>query len=202
MTLVIVFTALAAVIVWLLMSSIRLRFSFDDSEKLVAASYTLLCVRIDFEATRGHVTVGMLPVFRFRLKRKPKPEKPKRKRRLKFKLKWSDFKIDYLYQFKSCLSKIRIKYLDIKITGGFKSPYRTGQACALYWAAVGILPRLMKHISFNPDFDAEKIDFSGKGLVSLRLFYIIRLVYRLLADRIKNRIQVWFTFRRKGESYG
>nr|MBN2278829.1 DUF2953 domain-containing protein [candidate division Zixibacteria bacterium] len=184
-----------------LVSSIRIRFSLEHAAKKLWVSYTLLGVILDLTTKQGTVTIAKIPLYRFDMKRPTRPEK-KKKRKFRFKLKPSDFRVAYLEYFRSLLNKIRIDSLDLRVDGGFSDPYNTGRTCAFYWAAKGIFPRLMNHVTFNPDFDREDFDFYGRGNIALRLCHIIRFAGRILFEKLNKKIPQWYIIRRKGESYG
>ena len=103
------------------------------------------------------------------------------------------------------MSGMRIRELSIKIRGGFLEPFYTGKMFAYYCAARGAFPSLMSHVSFQPDFSAEKLEAEGKGLVSLRMYYILRFVFGILVDITKDKVRKLMSvpkIRQRGASYG
>ena len=52
------------------------------------------------------------------------------------------------------------------------------------------------------DFIYVKLNAEGKGLASLKMFYILRFVFGLLADKVKEKLNNLFVIRKKGASYG
>lgn len=103
---------------------------------------------------------------------------------------------------KRFIGKFSIDYLNIEIKGGFDDPYRTGQAVASYWAARGMLYPVMKYVHYYPDFDAEKFEFRGKGIVSIRVVHILVLVFSVLAEYLKIKVRQFFRSKKKGLAYG
>ena len=74
-------------------------------------------------------------------------------------------------------------------------------AVASYWAAKGMFRRLMSHINFYPDFKVDSLEIKGKGVVSLRVIYILVLVIRLLTIFIKWKIMNKDNAKKKGLAY-
>ena len=44
------------------------------------------------------------------------------------------------------------------------------------------------HVDFKPDFSSGSLIFEGKGLVTLRMFYIFRFVCSVLYDKLKQKV--------------
>ncbi len=211
MVLNLVILFLAAAILWLLLSSLKLRFIFDEKERWVSLAYTFIRVRADFLSRDITLQLFGAGVKRygfdsFRKKTKSSEEKPKVpvKDGEKKKRRWdiSMLHSGYLDPIGRLLGKIRIKYLDIDITGGVRDPFYTGQVYAFYWVLAGVWRPILRHVRFRPDFMAEKLKFRGKGIVSIRVVHILIMVMQFLTifigDKIKNRFKV----QRKGTVYG
>lgn len=195
MTLFIIIAALIILFVLLMAASIRIRARFDESEKMVAASYTFLKTAFDISEKRIYVSAAGIRLFSFPIKSDEKKEKkavvpdmaekekPKKKR-----FSFSDLNMKYLRMAKALIGGTKIRELAIKIRGGFTEPFYTGKMYGYYWAAKGMYPKLMSHVDFKPDFSSGSLIFEGKGLVTLRMFYILKFVCSLLFDRLKNKI--------------
>jgi len=209
MTILIIIAGFLFLFGLLLAASIKVRFNFDESEKALRVSYTLMSLMLDFREKKGKVAFAGLPLKKLDLKSRKKAAPPtekklrkgkKAKKKRSFGL--SFLKMKYLRMVKPLLSGIRIRKLMVKISGGFMEPFNTGKMYGYYWAARGICPKLMSHVVFRPDFSSEHLAFEGKGLVSLRMFYIFRFVFAILADMTKEKIAGLFVIRKRGECYG
>lgn len=212
MSIAIIVAPAAIIIGYLLYSSIIIRLKYKDTEKSVSASYSIVAVTIDLAQLRGWLSLLYVPVYRFDLRKKKKKaakaakkaikEKSDKKAKSKKRFGLSDLKLEYLIMAKELMSGIRIRQLQINISGGYREPFYTGKMFAYYCAARGIYPKLMSHIDFSPNFSSDKLKLEGKGLVSLRMFYIFRFVFGLLADKVKEKLNNLFVIRKKGASYG
>jgi hypothetical protein len=212
MTIVIILIAAAVVIGYLMLASITARFQYETDEKSAVLSYSLLSFNFNIVQKQGRLFLFRIPVYTFtpgKKKKKKEPkvdktvkEKPEKKEKKKKRFKLSDLKIEYLRMAKSLIGGIRIRELLIKISGGYREPFYTGKMYAYYWAAKGMYPNLMSHFHFSPDFSSERLNIEGKGLVSIKMFYIFRLFFGLLADKTKEKLNNLFVIRKKGASYG
>lgn len=199
MDIYIIIGIVAAFLSWLVMSSVRLRVLFDEPTRRIELSYTVIRFRVDLKDLYGKIYLFGIRLFKFNLRElrkkrkkvsktakpkiKEKEEKTRRKGITGFD--WSLINASNLGILRRFVGKIRINYLHIEIRGGFDDPYRTGQAVASYWAFKGMFRRIMSHVHFYPDFDAERLEFKGKSVVSIRAFYILVLIIRLLMVFIK-----------------
>ena len=190
MNILIIITGLIILIGYLLYASVNVRFRYEEAGKIVTMSYTAVGITFDITKRTGRLSLAWIPIYRFDLKKKRKKKKKKKevaaeivekkaekkvKKKRKFGL--SDLKLKYLSMAKALMSGIRIRQLQINISGGYREPFYTGKMFAYYCAARGMYPRLMAHVIFFPDFTSEKLTTEGKGLVSLRMFYIFRFVF-------------------------
>jgi hypothetical protein len=210
MILILSIAAAAAILAALISASIKIRVRLVESQKTIAVKYTLFQMNLDLQKKTGHVRIAGIEVFRFELaferKLKEKAKKPRKelppvgKERKKFYL--TDLKVEYLIRAKSLVGNIRIKELMIKLTGGWLEPFYTGKMFAYYCAAKGMYPSLMSHVEFRPDFSSEKMKIEGKGLVCLRMYHILRLIFGLLADKLKEKSHELFKIRRRVTIYG
>jgi len=195
-----------------LISSIRFRFRFDKEYQRIDLTYLILGIRFDVIPLRLSIQMAGFSVYSFKLgdrkekKLSAKTEKLKKVKKPK-KKKPFDFRVlsgwrKHLSKIVWLLKKIRIDYLSLKIRGGFSDPYYTGNSYAFYTVAYGIVPSVIKHIDFKPDFNAEKLDFEGKGLIYIRMYYIISAVIYVLRILMSLKFKEWFVIRKKGVSYG
>jgi len=209
MTIAIIIICAAAILGYLLITSIVLRFRYLENDKSASLSYACATVMFDIVQKQGRLFLFRIPVYKFKANKekekktdeiikKKLEKKPKRKRRFNL----SDLKLEYLRMAKALIGGIRIRELLINISGGYKEPFYTGKMFAYYCAAKGMYPNLMSHLNFSPGFSSEKLNIEGKGLVSIKIFYILRFVCGLLADKVKEKANNFFVIRRKGASYG
>ena len=209
MTLTIIIAALVVLGFLLLAASIRIRGVFDQSEKTVHASYMFVGSLFSFPEKRVFISIAGISLFSFPIKSKKKrkteieketeKEKPKKdKKRFGF----SDLNIEYLKMAKELIGGTKIRELTIKIRGGFTEPFYTGKMYGYYWAAKGMYPKLMSHVDFKPDFSSGTLIFEGKGLVTLRMFYIFRFVCCLLYDKLKQNFLKKSSIEKKGIDHG
>ncbi len=202
-----IFIILVLLIAILLASSLRLRFKFNDEVRFIAAGYIIVAVFFDITNWRLTFRLAGIPVKQLAVgktaKNKAPSEKPVKKREVRKRwfqrpqLKW-----DYAKWIRQLLGKVRVRHLKLDISGGFEDPYHTGNATAIYWTAKGMAPNIMSHVDFSPDFGANRMNYRGNGLITLRMYYIIKLVVRLLADLTKTKISSFSILRKKGVSYG
>lgn len=202
-----IFIILVLLIAILLASSLRLRFKFNDEVRFIAAGYIFVAVFFDISNWRLTFRLAGIPVKQLAVgktaKAKAPSEKPVNNREVRKRwfqrpqLKW-----DYAKWILQLLGKVRVRYLKLDISGGFEDPYHTGNATAVYWTAKGIAPKIMSHVDFSPDFGANRMNYKGNGLITVRMYYIIKLVVRLLADLTKTKIGSFSILRKKGVSYG
>lgn len=203
-TICVILVALVAV---MLASSLRLKLEFSDNAKFAALAFLFGTVSFDLPKRHLEIRMAGIRVKRIKTGKKAKVvkvekgaiEKPKAKKR-RFKI--PKLKFIYARWALELLKKIRIRYLDLNIAGGFEDPYYTGNATAIYWAAKGIAPGLMSHITFSPEFSSGHLKFDGKGLITLKMYYIVKLILRLLTDMVETKIRRFFILRTKGVSYG
>lgn len=202
---------LVALTVMFLASSLRLKFRFDDDIKFAESGFMIFAGQYDHSSKAIKIKLAGLTIKTIDITKtdliskvpvikKAKEEKPKNKR--KKKPSFLKFKLDYIKWAFQLLRKIRIKYLDFDISGGFDDPYYTGNTTAIYWMAKGIAPGFMSHIVFNPNFSADTFVYKGKGLITLKMYYIVKLILRLLTDIIETRIRNIFISKSEGVSYG
>jgi hypothetical protein len=217
-----IIAVLAAIAAYFIFSSIRLRLVFDEPTRLVAVSYAFAGFIADLRKFNGKLQLFGIKVYGIDFRKairsgisrkskiKPQAKESKKeiptakdeKRKSKSKFNLSVISLDYLTAIRHFLRKIRISYLDIELRGGFSDPYHTGQAVASYWAAKGIATGIMSHIRFFPDFEAEKMQIKGKGIVSLRMVHILVLVFRILTIYLKLKVRQKFSYQKKGLAYG
>ena len=211
MTLTIIIAALVVLGFLLLAASIRIRGVFDQSEKTVHASYMFVGSLFSFPEKRVFISIAGISLFSFPINSKKKKESeseiekkaekerpPKKKKRFRF----SDLNIGHLKMAKELIGGTKIRELAIKIRGGFTEPFYTGKMYGYYWAAKGMYPKLMSHIDFKPDFSSGTLIFEGKGLVTLRMFYIFRFVCCLLYDKLKQNFLKKSSIEKKGIDNG
>lgn len=191
-----IFIILVLVTAIFLASSVRLRFRFDDEGRYMAAGLLFAGVFYDISKRQLSFKLAGLPIKGSGLS-KTVGYTARKSGFVRPKFKW-----DYAKWLLQLVRRIKIQYLEFDITGGFEDPYYTGQMTAIYWSAKGIAPRIMSHVTFAPDFGANRLAFKGKGLITLRMCYIIILIIRLLADSIKTKIRNLSIMRTKGVSYG
>jgi len=195
-----------------LVGSIRFRFRFDAKYNRVELMYLFFDARLDMMPLVLQIRLAGIKVYSFRLsdKKEKKPsvktDKLKAKKDTK-KKKPFNYRVlsgwrQYLSKTVWLLKKIRIAYLNLKIRGGFADPYYTGNSYAFYSVACGVVPSVMKHIDFKPDFNADKIIFEGKGLIYIRMYYIINVALFVLRKLLGMKIRELFVIHRKGVSYG
>ena len=204
-----------SVFAWLVLSSVKLRLLYDEPIRRIDISYTVIKFRIDLKDFYGKLYLIGIRIHKFNLrelgkkeKKATKETKPKIKKKEK-KAFWKSVAgfdrslVSYknLGILRNFIGKIRISYLNVEIKGGFNDPYRTGQAVASYWAAMGMFRRLMSHINFYPDFEADSLEIKGKGVVSLRVIYILVLVIRILTIFVKWKIMNKDNVKKKGLAY-
>lgn len=205
MIMLILLAAILVLTALLLAVAIRVRFLFEKSEKSIYVSYTIIGVLIDIASKRGRLALAGIPIYKFDLKRekkKPVAEKPAKKRKKKKRFGLSDLKLEYLGMAKSLIGEIGIEELTVNIRGGFLEPFYTGKMYGYYCAAKGIYPSLMSHIDFTPDFSSSSLEFKGQGVAYIRMYYILKFGFGLLADRLKTKTRELFVIRKRGASYG
>ncbi|PKK84224.1 MAG: hypothetical protein CVT49_04455 [candidate division Zixibacteria bacterium HGW-Zixibacteria-1] len=193
MTLLVIIAALIILFCLVLAASIRIRAKFDDSEKTVAAAYIFLKSTYDISSKTVMVSAFGIRLFSFPIKsekkkKEPAPEVEEKKKKKRKRFSFSDIDIKYLKMAKALIGGTKIKELAIKIRGGFTEPFYTGKMYGYYWAAKGMYPKLMSHVDFKPDFSSGTLIFEGKGLVTLRMYYIFRFVCSFLYDRLKHKL--------------
>ncbi len=198
---------LVATVAIVLASSLRLKFEFSDNAKFAALAFLFGTVSFDLPTRHLEIRLAGIRIKKIKTGKKAKAvkaakvavEKPKTKKR-RFKI--PKLKFIYARWALQLLRKIRVRHLALNIAGGFEDPYHTGNVTAIYWSAKGIAPGLMSHIAFSPEFSSNRLTFDGKGLINLKMYYIVRLILRLLADMVKTKIRRFFILRTKGVSYG
>lgn len=208
-------TAVLIIIGYLLYTPLRLRLWLAETEKYVRFSYSIFGVVLDIGSMKLQFFVGRIRVYTFDVKKAGlkkideiakkkrkgrKTEKSKPGKRKRFEL--PGFWFEYLKGAWNIVGHIRLDHLDIKISGGIFDPFYTGKFFGYYWAARGAFPRLMSHVQFRPDFSSETLQVEGKGVVYLRLYFILKVVLGLLAVMIKEKLTNLFTIRKRGPSYG
>ena len=213
MSLVIIFIILA-LILYICLSSLKLRFRYDDRAKDVKVSYTLAGVRADFNDMAAKIylagirvkSIALADIVSLKAEKKPEKakevEKKKKKKRFTLPAINFDDALYYLKKGRHLLAKVRIRYLNIDISDGFADPYYTGQLFAAYSVLMGVCPRLASHISFKPDFSADSIKVRGKGLVSIKMFYILQVVFLILTSKLIDYLKSKPIKAKKGASYG
>ncbi|MBW1784777.1 MAG: hypothetical protein JRL30_29040 [Deltaproteobacteria bacterium] len=216
MTLIIIIAALIIVAALLLAASVRIRAVFDESEKVIRASYTLFGSVYDIPSKKVVIMLAGVKLFSFPVTGKDAPdakkdgekekkEKKKKKKKKKRKFSFSDLNIEYLKMAKNLVGGTKIRELVIKISGGFTEPFYTGKMYGYYCAAKGMYPNLMSHVDFKPDFSSGSLIFEGKGLVTLRMIYIFRFVCSLLNDKLKQKFWKKYSIKKmekKGSGHG
>jgi hypothetical protein len=209
---IVIIILLIAAVFYLMFSSVKLYILLDRTTRLVELSYTLFKFQAELVGLSGKIYFAGIRIKKFNLTdikslgksesaAEKLPKKEIKKKSMKFNVLDMGNIIYYLKKAYYPIRKIRIKRLDIQITDGFSDPHKTGQLYALYMTARGIFPELMSHISFRPDFAADKIDIKGEGLVKLRIFFILVPVLQILTDKMKEFIKQPFLKIRKGTSY-
>lgn len=208
----IMFIIIILAVLYFGLSSIKLRLLFNESNKFIELSYTLIKFRLLFNDLTGRIYFAGIRIKKFGLLeaisgRKPKKitkeEKPKKKKRKPAGPKSIKFGqiLYYLKKLYYPIHKIKIKYLYLNISDGFSDPYYTGQLYALYTTFTGIFPKLMSHISFKPDFSADNIKIIGEGLVKLKIYHILLPILQILADKILGMVRTPFLRLKKGTGY-
>ena len=203
----IIFAILVLLIAIFLASSIRLRFEFNEKTKYASIAYLFLTAFFDIAKQQLSIRLLGITIKKLGFDKEGRPATAKQKFPQKPETRkkwfsWPDLKWVFARWLWQLIRKIRIRHLKLDFAGGFEDPYYTGHATAIYWTARGIAPKIMSHVAFSPDFDANKMTYSGKGLITLRMFYIIKLVVRLLTDMLKTKIRSLSILRTKGVSYG
>lgn len=210
----IIISVILALILYFCLSSIKLRFRYDDRARDLRVSYAFIKGRADFVDMAAKIYLAGIKVKSFAFadmissKPKKKPEEVKKAKKKKGKRGFAFPKIGFdeaLYYLKKgryLLLKIRINYLNIDISDGFADPYYTGQLFAVYSVLMGVCPRLASHINFRPDFSADSIKVRGKGLVSIRMFYILKVVFIILTNKILEYLKIKPLKYKKGAIYG
>ncbi len=205
--LITIFVILVALVAIVLTSPLRLKFEFSDDAEFAALAFLFGTVSFDLPKRHLEIRLAGFRIKKIKTGKKAKAakakkvsiEKPKaRKRRFKI----PKLKFVYARWALQLLRKIHIRYLNLNIAGGFEDPYHTGNAAAIYWTAKGISPRFMSHITFSPEFSSNCLTFNGKGLITIKMYYIVRLILRLLTDIVGTKIRRFFILRTKGVSYG
>ncbi len=202
LSILIILTGIAVI---LLAAAIRFGFRIDRDVKEIFFSYLLVRVVIDFREMNGTVSLAGIKIKKIDLtgKEKPaeikkempkEPEKKKKFRRPEFG--WSD-----LHLLKSLIKKFHIKYLALNISGGLSDPYKTGKYFGIYTAISGILPKIMRHINFYPDFTTDNLKFDGKGLIYVRPYDLILWVIKVIIKKRKWLFGESLYLRKKGASY-
>jgi hypothetical protein len=200
-----IFIILVLLVAILLASSLRLRFKFNDEVRFVAAGYLFAAVFFDISNWRLTFRLAGIPLKRLPVGKTTRAASEMAVKKRGVAKRWfrrPQLKWDYAKWILQLLGKVRVRYLKLDISGGFEDPYHTGNATAVYWTAKGMAPKIMSHVNFSPDFGANRMNYKGNGLITLRMYYIIKLVVRLLADLIKTKISSLSILRKKGVSYG
>jgi hypothetical protein len=204
---VFIILAVSAILIgYLAVASVKARLVLSEREKTITAAYAVLSFQADIMGRFGRVLIAGIPIHKFKIEggkiekavMKAVTEKLAKEKRLRL----SDLKIEHLRAAGRFIGHVRIKELLIKISGGLIEPFYTGKMFAYYCAARGIYPILMSHVHFRPDFSSEKLKFEGKGLASIRMFYIFKVGLGLLADRVKDKSKELFIIRKKGSIHG
>jgi hypothetical protein len=208
-----IIAAILFAVSYFVFASIRLRMIFNEKSKTASITYTLARFKVNLVNRTGVVYFLGIPlkrvdfadaisfgkvkkVFKKREKKQKAPHKTK-----KVGAKFT-FKIEDLEHIRYVLTKIRLTYLDINIAGSFTDPYNTGIAYAWYSALSGIMPSFMSHIRFNPDFSADSLVVRGKGIISLRIIYILALGMKFLKVYLGEKFKSRFIVNKKGAVYG
>ena len=192
MILYILIFILTAIIV-ALAGSIRLKFHLNSQEQVVSVSYFFILFSADIKNKTGVIRLMRIPIKRISLLTSDLPIKVKKKVSTDAKPKEAKgpgfkfrFKFDYWRRFYSLIKKIRIKRLILNISGGFSDPYETGVNYGYYWALKGILPKIMSHIDYQPDFSSSELQFDGFGDIRIRMIHLIIFGLRMLIEILKN----------------
>ncbi|MCX6829569.1 MAG: hypothetical protein NT002_09855 [candidate division Zixibacteria bacterium] len=206
---IIILSVILLIIAVALVGAVRFKFRFDKKQKTISISYLLFGFLIDFDTMTGQFSVAAIRVKRIELKsllQKTAKETPgtatlppaKKAEKMPrwLKLGWSDIK-----RFFRLLGKIRTKDLVFTISGGISDPYQTGKYFGYYMALCGVFPRLMSHISFQPDFAAESLKFEGKGIIYIRVYQILIFAIKMIFEKLKKLINLKYVTRKKGASY-
>jgi hypothetical protein len=199
---------LAIVIIGILATPLKLKFSLNKSEKKISISYLLLSVLLDIDSRSGRILLARLPIRQFSLERS-KAIKTEKKREVEpaKRAKASGY---WLRQLKSSwkmlkiagalLRKFRTRDLVITISGGL-DPYLTGNLFGFYMALRGMAPGVMSHVDFRPDFSAESLQFEGKGVIYIRTYYLLYTAIRLAIEIIRLRLGERSALKKKGVRY-
>ncbi|SYZ72679.1 hypothetical protein TRIP_C20794 [Candidatus Zixiibacteriota bacterium] len=201
-SILIIFVAVAAL---LLAAAVRFGFRYDREVKEIFLSYLLLRAVIDFREMNIRISLAGINIKQLDLKggekraevKKEKPEAPKKKRKFRRpEFGWSDLNL-----LKSLIEKFHIKYLALNISGGFSDPYETGKYFGIYTAVSGILPKIMRHINFRPDFTTDILHFDGKGLIYVRPYALIFWILKVVIKKRKSLFGESLYLKKKGASY-
>jgi len=192
-----------AIIAAILMSSIRLILKLDETDKYIKISFLIVALEIDL--VEYAIQIVLLNRFKFDAssiyKKMPKYSTEKKSKKEKKKFSFKNIDLGYLKHLKYLISKIKIDRLMINIEGSILDPFNTGRIYGLYWALKGMFSQFMSHINFNPSFSTDKIKIDGYGNISIKLFYIIALVLKLMADIISKKRKQKATSNRRGVNY-
>ncbi|MFH2036147.1 MAG: DUF2953 domain-containing protein, partial [Candidatus Zixiibacteriota bacterium] len=189
-----------AILIVILLSSIRIRFKFDENEKYLNISFMMIGFGIDFTT----MTTRLLVFNKFGLKVSPiiiNPPKRIMQKSIKKRFKLSDFDFGYLKHLKFFIGKIEIENLLINIHGGILDPFNTGRIYGYYWAIKGFFPKLMSHINFSPSFLTTKTKVDGYGAIGIKLYYIVVLFIKLMADIISKKKKQKVVINKQGVNY-
>lgn len=213
MTVLIIFAILTGIALYLVLSAIKLRLRFNDSEWTIIFSYTLFSLRLQINKMEGRIHIAGIGIKKFKLsgegvasQTKKIADKARKEEGKKGSEKFSFSDIisifNYMKKLRYTIGHIRVKHLKIDLWDGFSNPYNTGRLYALFTAAKGIFPHLLKYVTFKPDFSADSLKIRGEGLVLLKMLYILIPVLQMLTDKIKESTIAPSTRLKKGTSYG
>jgi len=203
---IIILSILAGLILLFTLSSVRLKFRYNDQSKYLKVSFWFLAVTLYPLAKEGRFSLAGISIKQFNLRSQKTPSSaPAVKKKSKSSFTWrSIWEIVREERFRKILTfpkRIRIKYLDIDISGGLSNPCQTGIALGAFYALKGMMPKIMRYVSYRPDFLSSRLKFEGKGLVYLRIYHILVLAYYLLMIKVRSYWREKALEKKKGAAY-
>lgn len=189
-----------------LCSTIRLSFQYDRKVQSISLRYLIASLTVYPLREKAVFSLAGFPVKEFKQVTLRASTTEKRKKK-KFRVPtdwlglWETIYSGELRAFKAVMAKLRIKYLCLEFSGGLLNPFQTGIAYGAFYALKGIIPNVMKYASFHPDFKSSGLRFEGKGLVYLRIYHILVLVFRLLIMKVSSYWREKSIIKKKGAAY-
>lgn len=202
-----IFLAIVALLVTtFLCSTIRLSFRYDRQVQFVSLRYLIATLTVYPLRKKAVFSLAGFPAKEIeQVTLRASAKEKMKKRKIRIPTDWLDM-WDTLYRgelraFKAVMAKLRIKYLSLEFSGGLLNPFQTGIAYGAFYALKGIIPNVMKYASFHPDFKSSGLRFEGKGLVYLKIYHILVLVFRLLIMKVCSYRREKSIIKKKGAAY-